>query len=83
MTIEALKLREQEKLYPPKFIIMARRTNTAEYCRMDVRFQGATREIVKGIPLRIHEGIIQMILGLQICFYGITGKSRASSFECM
>ena len=61
--IDELKLLEEEKIYPPKLIIMARRTFAAEYCLMDFRFQGATEEFVKtGIPLKILEGIIQMIM---------------------
>ena len=62
MDKEVLELREEQKLYPPKFVITVRRSHTAKDSYVDFRFQGATREIFKRISLNITEGIIYMIL---------------------
>ena len=63
-----LELKEEKRLYPPRFVINVRRSRTAEDSHVDFTFQGATREIVKRIFLNITEGIIYMILRL-ICRY--------------
>ena len=72
MDREDLELREEEKLYPPKFVITVRRTRTAEDSYVDFTFQGATREIFKRISLNITKGIIYIILR---CFYGMMERA--------
>ena len=62
MDKDVLELREEQKLYPPKFVITVRRSRTAKDSYVDFTFQGATREIFKRISLNITEGIIYMIL---------------------
>lgn len=62
MDMEVLELREEQKLYPPKFVITIRRSYAAEDSHVDFTFQGATRKIVKRISLNITKGIIYMIL---------------------
>ena len=51
MNEEYLKLKEDNKLYPPRFVITVRRSSTAMDSYVDFTFQGATREIVKRISL--------------------------------
>ena len=51
MTKEELWLRENEKLYPPRFIITVRESSPAENCYAVFKFQGATEPIIKRIIL--------------------------------
>ena len=51
MSIEDLLLREAEKLYPPRFVVVAR-SSTAKDCHVVFTFEGATEEIVKEITLQ-------------------------------
>ena len=53
---EYLEFKEEEKLYPPKFVITVRRSRTAEDSHVDFTFQGATQEIVKRISLNTTKG---------------------------
>lgn len=55
--LQYLELKEEKKLYPPKFVIMVRRSRIAEDSHVDFIFQGATRGIVKRISLYITKGI--------------------------
>ena len=38
-------------LYPPKFEVLVIRSSAAEDSFVDIKFQGATQEIVKRLPL--------------------------------
>ena len=51
MSEEYLKLKEDNKLYPPRFVITIRRSSSAMDSYVDFTFQGATRQIVKRISL--------------------------------
>lgn len=51
MSVEDIRLREDNKLYPPRFEIMVIRSSAAEDSHVDIRFRGATREIVKRFSL--------------------------------
>ena len=51
MSVEDIRLREDNKLYPPRFEIMVIRSSAAEDSHVDIRLRGATREIVKRFSL--------------------------------
>ena len=58
MSVEELKLREDMKLYPPRFVITAINFSTAEDSVVGFTFEGATEKIVRHISLT--KGIIYM-----------------------
>lgn len=62
MSEDDLKLREDNKLYPPKFIITVRRSSAAGNSHVDITFEGATRKIVKRFSLTT--GIVSMMCRL-------------------
>ena len=51
MSVKDLQLREDKKLYPPRFVIRTRGSSAAEDSLVTFTFEGATEEIVKEIIL--------------------------------
>ena len=51
MSKEDLQLRESTKLYPPRFVVKIRRSNSVGEPKAVFIFKGATEEIVKEILL--------------------------------
>ena len=64
MSVDYLKLKEDNKLYPPRFVVTVIRSSTATDSFVDFTFQGATREIVKRI--RLTKGIVVDVIIMQI-----------------
>lgn len=58
MSEEQLKLREEKKLYPPKFVITVTGSSTSKDSQAVFTFEGATRNIVKNISLT--KGIVHL-----------------------
>ena len=58
MSIEDLQLAEYKKLYPPRFVIMVKKSSAAKDSHVNFTFEGATQEIVKTISLS--KGIVYM-----------------------
>ena len=72
MREEDLKLSEDKKLYPPRFVITVTGSNYAENSRVAFIFQGGIQEIIKEISLS--RGIFYMITKLLFDVYGIPWK---------
>ena len=51
MSEDDLKLREDEMLYPPMFVIKVRGSSSAENSKVIFTFEGATEKIVKEVIL--------------------------------
>ena len=51
MSAKELQLREEHKLYPPRFAISIRRSSAAKNSHMVFTFEGATEKIVKNIMI--------------------------------
>ena len=64
MSVDYLKLKEDNKLYPPRFVVTVIRSSTAMDSFVDFTFQGATREIVKRI--RLTKGTVVDVIIMQI-----------------
>ena len=59
MSEDDLKLREEEMLYPPKFVITVRGSSSAEDSKVNFTFEGATEEIIKEVILA--KGILSTV----------------------
>ena len=77
---EYFQLKEEKKLYPPKFVITVRRSRTAEDSHVDFTFQGATQEIVKRISLNITKGIMYIVYTCQML---LRHEHLRSSYCCI
>ena len=64
MSVDYLKLKEDNKLYPPRFVVTVLRSSTATDSFVDFTFQGATQEIVKRI--RLTKGTVVDVIIMQI-----------------
>ena len=64
MSVDYLKLKEDKKLYPPRFVVTVLRSSTATDSFVDFTFQGATQEIVKRI--RLTKGTVVDVIIMQI-----------------
>ena len=64
MSVDYLKLKEDNKLYPPRFVVTVIRSSTATDLFVDFTFQGATQEIVKRI--RLTKGTVVDVIIMQI-----------------
>ena len=63
MCREELELSEDEKLYPPRFVVNVKASNTAGDFRADFKFEGATEDITKEIIFTngmVHINVISM-----------------------
>ena len=87
MNVDELKLREDNKLYPPRFIITIWRSSAAEDSYVDITFEGATQKIVKRFSLTkgIARGIVNIMCRLLVrCLWhhegslSITWKARCN-----
>ena len=58
MSIEELQFREEERLYPPRFVVTIRRSSDVEDCHVVFTFEGATEEIT--IQVILTKGIVHM-----------------------
>lgn len=58
MSVEELQFREEEELYPPRFVVTIRRSSAAEDCHLVFTFEGATEKITKQVILT--KGIVNM-----------------------
>ena len=64
MSVDYLKLKEDNKLYPPRFVVTVLRSSTATDSFVDFTFQGATQEIVKRFTLT--KGTVVDVIIMQI-----------------
>ena len=64
MSVDYLTLKEDNKLYPPRFVVTVLRSSTATDSIVDFTFQGATREIVKRFTLT--KGTVVDVIIMQI-----------------
>ena len=73
MRPDELQVREEKKLYPPRFVITVRRSCAAPDSRVVFRFEGATRQIVKDVilpPGIVHTRFIQDIRQMLTASWG-------------
>ena len=73
MRPDELQVREETKLYPPRFVITGRRSCAAQDSRVVFRFKGATRQIVKDVILTpgiVHTRSIQDIRQMLTASWG-------------
>ena len=49
MTIKELQLREETRLYPPRFVLKIQGSNVVKDSALAFKFEGATQEIVKKV----------------------------------
>ena len=77
MTKEDLQLSEHINLYPPRFVVKIKGSNTAVDSKAVFKFEGATKEIVKEIILTkgvVHNVntlayfMIEVDLGIYVCY---------------
>lgn len=64
MSEDNLKLREEEMLYPPRFVIKVRGSSSAEDSKVNFRFEGATGEIIKEVILA--KGILSTVYACKL-----------------
>ena len=64
MSVDYLTLKEDNKLYPPRFVVTVLRSSTATDSFVDFTFQGATQEIVKRFTLT--KGTVVDVIIMQI-----------------
>ena len=62
MCKEDLQLREDEKLYPPRFVVNVKASNTAGDFRADFKFEGATEDITKEIIFT--NGMVHLVISM-------------------
>ena len=64
MCREDLQLREDTKLYPPRFVVKVKASHTAaaEDFRADFKFEGATEDITKGIIFT--NGMVHIVISM-------------------
>ena len=73
MCREDLQLREDTKLYPPRFVVKVKASNTAEDFRADFKFEGATEDITKEIIFT--NGMVHLVISMAHIFYIIVFHS--------
>ena len=62
MCKEELELSEDEKLYPPRFVVNVKASNTAGDFRADFKFEGATEDITKEIIFA--NGMVHLVISM-------------------
>ena len=81
MCREDLQLSEDEKLYPPRFVVNVKASNTAGDFRADFKFEGATEDIAKEIIFT--NGMVQLVISMTYTFYIIVFHSPKELYLVM